>query len=53
LFFVFPILAGAVVRAVFGYSSQTWKGKAFETMVHYVFIALWSYLRVVVVIYLA
>jgi hypothetical protein len=31
----------------FGYSSQTWKGKPFETMVHYVFIALWSYLSMV------
>lgn len=28
----------------FGYSSALWKGRAFETFVHLVFILLWSYL---------
>jgi hypothetical protein len=28
----------------FGYSSKLWKGKAFETSVHILFILLWSYL---------
>jgi len=27
----------------FGYSSELWKGKRFETVVHIVFIALWGY----------
>lgn len=27
----------------FGYSSKLWKGKTFETLVHAVFIFLWSY----------
>ena len=28
----------------FGYSSKLWKGKAFETSVHVLFIFLWTYL---------
>ena len=28
----------------FGYSSELWKGKTFETSVHILFIFLWSYL---------
>jgi hypothetical protein len=31
----------------FGYSSQLWKGKRFETIVHIVFSFLWVYLSVV------
>lgn len=31
----------------FGYSSKTWKGKTFETTVHYVFAVFWAYLSVV------
>lgn len=31
----------------FGYSSELWKGKTFETLVHFVFIGLWSYLSTV------
>ncbi|RYY60428.1 MAG: hypothetical protein EOO05_09900 [Chitinophagaceae bacterium] len=36
-----------VIRLVvqfIGYSSQLWKGKAFETFIHILFITLWSYL---------
>ena len=28
----------------FGYSSELWKGKTFETLVHILFIFLWTYL---------
>jgi len=28
----------------FGYSSKLWKGKAFETTVHILFVFLWTYL---------
>ncbi len=28
----------------FGYSSELWKGKAFETTVHVLFVFLWTYL---------
>lgn len=31
----------------FGYSSELWKGKAFETTMHVVFSLLWMYLSVV------
>lgn len=31
----------------FGYSSELWKGKTFETTVHVVFIFLWTYLSVI------
>ena len=31
----------------FGYSSQLWKGKLFETVVHIVFSGLWLYMSVV------
>jgi hypothetical protein len=31
----------------FGYSSQLWKGKAFETIIHILFIFLWTYLSFV------
>jgi hypothetical protein len=30
----------------FGYSSSLWRGKRFETVVHIVFSALWTYLSV-------
>ena len=30
----------------FGYSSQLWKGKTFETLVHIVFSGLWIYISV-------
>jgi len=37
----------------FGYSSKTWKGKAFETIVHILFSIFWFYLSAVfVLIYL-
>lgn len=32
---------------LFGYSSQLWKGKKFETIVHIVFTCTWIYLSVV------
>lgn len=32
---------------LFGYSSELWKGKRFETVVHIIFTALWVYLSVV------
>lgn len=32
---------------LFGYSSQLWKGKKFETLVHMVFTCTWIYLSVV------
>ena len=32
---------------LFGYSSQLWKGKKFETLVHIVFTCTWTYLSVV------
>lgn len=28
----------------FGYSAKLWKGKTFETIIHIIFIILWSYL---------
>ncbi len=31
----------------FGYSSLLWKGKAFETTIHILFIFLWTYLSVI------
>lgn len=31
----------------FGYSSELWRGKFFETSVHIVFVLLWSYLSVI------
>lgn len=31
----------------FGYSSELWKGKAFETLVHIVFSGLWLYLSAI------
>jgi len=31
----------------FGYSSELWKGKTFETVVHIVFIFLWTYLSII------
>jgi len=31
----------------FGYSSELWKGKVFETTIHIIFIMLWGYLSVV------
>jgi hypothetical protein len=31
----------------FGYSSKLWRGKAFETSVHILFVFLWSYLSYV------
>lgn len=34
----------------FGYSAQLWRGKRFETFVHVVFAALWTYLSAVFVL---
>jgi hypothetical protein len=31
----------------FGYSSQLWRGKRFETVIHVVFVAFWAYLSIV------
>lgn len=31
----------------FGYSSELWKGKKFETFVHILFILLWTYLTTI------
>jgi hypothetical protein len=46
-----------IIRLViqfFGYSSQLWKGKRFETAVHILFSILWTYLSGVFIwIYLA
>lgn len=39
-----------IIRLViqfFGYSSELWKGKTFETAVHILFIFLWTYLSFV------
>ena len=36
-----------LVVQFYGYSSSLWKGKRFETTIHVVFIALWTYLTVV------
>jgi len=30
----------------FGYSSKNWKGKSFETSIHFVFTLFWSYLSI-------
>jgi hypothetical protein len=38
----------------FGYSSKTWKGKSFETVIHVVFSIFWTYVSAVFVLaYLA
>ena len=34
----------------FGYSSKTWKGKTFETIIHIVFSILWTYLSAVFIL---
>lgn len=34
----------------FGYSSQTWKGKTFETTVHILFSLFWTYLSVIFIL---
>lgn len=31
---------------IFGYSSELWRGKRFETMVHISFLLLWTYLSI-------
>ena len=31
----------------FGYSSELWKGKKFETVIHVLFVFIWTYLSVV------
>jgi len=31
----------------FGYSSKLWRGKVFETIIHIVFIFLWTYLGII------
>ena len=36
-----------LVVQFFGYSSELWRGKTFETVVHVVFSLLWSYLSLV------
>ena len=35
---------------IFGYSSELWKGKKFETMVHIMFTVFWAYMSVVFII---
>lgn len=35
---------------LFGYSSELWKGKRFETSVHVVFTAIWMYLSAVFIL---
>ena len=39
--------AARLVVQFYGYSSILWKGKKFETTIHIVFTALWTYLTVV------
>lgn len=34
----------------FGYSSETWKGKRFETIVHFFFSAFWAYLATIFIL---
>jgi len=34
----------------FGYSSELWKGKTFETVVHLIFSSLWTYITAVFLI---
>jgi hypothetical protein len=36
-----------LVIQFFGYSSELWKGKTFETSVHILFICLWTYLSLI------
>lgn len=36
-----------LVVQFFGYSSQTWKGKKFETVIHILFSMIWIYLTVI------
>jgi hypothetical protein len=38
-----------LVVQFFGYSSKLWRGKAFETTVHIVFVIFWTYLTVIFV----
>lgn len=42
IFFLFRLLA-----QFFGYSSNTWKGKTFETIVHILFSLFWSYITAI------
>ena len=44
-FFIFWIIRFFV--QFFGYSSELWKGKQFETLVHIVFSVFWAYVSVV------
>ncbi len=34
----------------FGYSSQTWKGKSFETTIHILFSLYWAYLSIIFIL---
>lgn len=36
-----------LVIQFFGYSSELWKGKTFETIIHILFSILWTYLSVI------
>jgi hypothetical protein len=36
-----------LIAQFFGYSSQLWKGKAFETIIHVLFSLTWTYLSLV------
>jgi hypothetical protein len=44
-FFIFWVIRFFI--QFFGYSSELWKGKKFETMVHVVFSIFWAYVSVV------
>jgi hypothetical protein len=36
-----------LVIQLFGYSSQLWRGKRFETVIHVLFVTLWTYLSTI------
>ena len=44
-FFIFWVIRFFV--QFFGYSSELWKGKKFETLIHIVFSVFWAYVSVV------
>jgi hypothetical protein len=36
-----------LVIQLFGYSSQLWRGRRFETVIHLLFVTLWTYLSTI------
>ena len=34
----------------FGYSAELWRGKRFESCVHFLFIGFWSYLSTIFIV---